>query len=196
MSFWDLEDGESAATGDKEYQAETGGFRIIPDGSSVLAIIDEAAWEDDDGNEFIKLRWSVQAPDDFENVKIFHKLWVTDDDPRAKDGKAAAKKRDSAKKMLAAIDANAGGKLARKASRPGDDDLMLALANKPMVITVKVWEMETNTGSMSGNWICAVSPKTKPVNVTDAAVPASGGAKRGESKRGFDDDLDSDEIPF
>lgn len=194
MSFWDLDDGESAVTGEKEYQAPTGGFKLIPDGSSVLAMIDEAEWaKDQDDNEYISLRWSVMEPEDYANGKIFQKLWVTDDDPRAKDGKASAKKRDNAKKMLAAIDANAGGKLARKANRPTDDDLMLALANKPMVITVKVWEMEGRDGPMSGNWICACAPKTKGVNITDAAVPVS--AKRGETKRPADD-LDADEIPF
>lgn len=192
MSFWDLDDGESAATGDKEFQSPTGGFKLIPDGSSVMALIDEAEWaQDQDNNEYISLRWSVLDPEDYANVKIFHKLWVTDDDPRAKDEKAATKKRDNAKRMLAAIDANAGGKLSRKAQRPSDDDLMLALANKPMVISVKVWEMEGRDGPMSGNWICAVSPKTKAVNVTDAPLP-----KRGETKKPFDDGLDDDEIPF
>ena len=192
-NFWDMADGESAATGEKEYQSPTGGFKIIPDGSSVLAMIDEAGWETDDANnEFIKLRWSVLEPEEFANGKIAQKMWVTDDDPNAKDDKAATKKRDNAKKMLAAIDANAGGKLSRKAARPEDDDLMLALANKPMVITVKVWEMEGRDGkSMSGNWVCAVSPKTKGVNVTDAPVPA----KR-ETKKPFDDGFDDDEIPF
>ena len=75
-------------------------------------------------------------------------------------------------------------------TRETDDDLMLALANKPMVITVKVWEMEGRDGPMSGNWICAVSPKSKAVHVTDAPVPA-----RGDSRKPADD-LDDDEIPF
>lgn len=195
MSFWDLSDGETAATGEKEYEQATGNLDPIPDGSSVMAIIDEAKWSEtrDRDAEFISLRWSVMEPAEFANRKIFQKLWVTDDDPNTSDAAKMEKKRDKAKRMLAAIDANCGGKLAKKAARPTDDDLALALTNKPMVIKCMVWEMKGTDGTMnSGNWIAAVAPRTKGIDVKAAKAPA---AKSSSTASSFADDLDSD-IPF
>lgn len=197
MSFWDLDDGTSAVTGEKEYVQETGGFDPIPDGSNVMAVIEEAKWDTvRNGNEeFISLRWSVEAPEQFLNRKIFQKLWVTDDDPNAKDASKAKAKRDKAKRMLAAIDANCGGKLAKTPRKPTDDDLALALTMKPMVIKCMVWEIKDGDGKTnSGNWISAVFPKSKGVAVADA--PAGAAPKKADSKAGgFADDFDED-IPY
>jgi hypothetical protein len=194
MSFWDLDDGTSAVTGEKEYVQDTGNFDPIPDGSNVMAVIDEAKWDTvRNGNEeFISLRWSVEAPEQFLNRKIFQKLWVTDDDPNAKDAAKAKAKRDKAKRMLAAIDANCGGKLAKTPRKPTNDDLALALTMKPMVIKCMVWEMKDGDGKTnSGNWISAVFPKSKGVEVKESATPKKPETKAG----GFADDLD-DDIPF
>jgi len=186
MSFWDLSDGETAATGEKEYEQATGNLDPIPDGSSVMAIIDEAKWSEtrDRDAEFISLRWSVMEPAEFANRKVFQKLWVTDDDPNTSDAAKMEKKRDKAKRMLAAIDANCGGKLAKKAARPTDDDLALALTNRPMIIKCMVWEM----GDNSGNWIAAVSPKAKGVSVAETKAPAKKAAPVS--------DVDDDDVPF
>lgn len=191
MGFWDLSDGETANTGEKEYEQETGNLDPIPDGSSVLAIIDEAKWQEtrDRDAEFISLRWSVMEPAEYVNRKVFQKLWVTDDDPNAKDAEKAAKKRDKAKRMLAAIDANAGGKLSKVPRRPSDDDLALALTNRPMIIKCMVWEMKGSDGTMnSGNWIAAVSPKAKGVSMTEAKALARKAAPV--------PDVDDDDVPF
>ena len=195
MGFWDLSDGETANTGEKEYEQETGNLDPIPDGSSVMAIIDEAKWQEtrDRDAEFISLRWSVMEPAEYANRKVFQKLWVTDDDPNAKDADKAAKKRDKAKRMLAAIDANAGGKLSKVPRRPSDDDLALALTNRPMIIKCMVWEM----GDNKGNWIAAVSPKSKGVDVKAAKVATGGGGKSMSGTRNvIADDVDDDDIPF
>jgi len=186
MGFWDLSDGESANTGEKEYEQETGNLSPIPDGSSVLALIYEAKWNEtrDEQAEHISLRWSVIEPAEFANRKVSQKLWVTDDDPNVKDAAKMEKKRDKAKRMLAAIDANCGGKLAKKAARPTDDDLALALTNRPMIIKCMVWEM----GDNSGNWIAAVSPKSKGVSMAETKAPAKKAAPVS--------DVDDDDVPF
>lgn len=187
--FWTTSDGE-AIESTKEFDGGGGGFELIPDGSSVLAMPDEAGWEENkDGDRFIKIRWNVVKPEEFANRKVFHKLWVLDDDPNAKD---PAKKRDKAKMMLAAIDANAGGKLAAKGKMPTDDDLALALINKPMVI--RVHEYEGQNGGNAGNWVAAIMPKTHELKI--------GKLKYGEAKKPYgvtnsrgSDDMD-DEVPF
>jgi len=187
MSFWSTSDGESVkdnSTG--EFDAGGGNNEPIPDGTSVLAMPDEAGWKEDrNGVEHLGIRWTILKPEAYQNRKIFHKLFVSDDDPRAKD---AAKKKDKALRMLAAIDKNAGGKLGKKDGRPTSDEIALALINKQMVIRLGVWEMDGDNGPMSGNWVQSVSPKSADI---------SEGPKKAAPKRTpiIEDDLD-DDVPF
>jgi hypothetical protein len=192
MSFWNLSDGGSAADTGADYEIPGGNLDPIPDGSSVLAMIDEAKWDDKDGADYISLRWSVLSPDEYKNRKVFQKLWVTDDDPSAKDEDKAAKKRDKARRMLAAIDANAGGKLTKKEGIPTDETLTVCLTNKPMIIRVAVWAIkDRETGdTISGNWVQAVAPKSKGIDVKPATAPKA--QTRGAQSAGVEDD----EIPF
>jgi hypothetical protein len=178
MSFWDLSDGEDVTQTGGQFEVGGGSMQPIPNDTSCIAFIDEAKWDATrDGQEFISLRWSVVGPADYKNRKIFQKLWVTDADPRARD---ADKKRDKAKRMLAAIDTNAGGKLMAKAGKPTDESLTICLTNKPMQIKVMVWEMTNDsTGEKSsGNWIAAVSPKGSVAAAAPKAVKKA--AEEGE----------------
>ena len=199
MGFWNLSDGDNAAKTGTEYEIPGGNMDPIPEGSSVLAMVDEAKWATTQNNaeEYVSLRWTVLAPDEFKNRKVFQKLWVTDHDPNAKDHAKAIAKTDKARKMLAAVDANAGGKLTAKDAKPSSDDLAMALQDKPMVITLGVWE--SNTGGNGGNWVMAVAPKSKELKTGTAKAASrpkgnfgSGGAYAGGAGRS---DMD-DEIPF
>lgn len=198
MSFWDLTDGGSATDTGTDFEIPSGNLEPIPDGSSVLAMIDEAKWDEtrDRDAQFISLRWTVLSPDEYKNRKIFQKLWVTDDDPNAKDAGKAAKKRDKARRMLAAIDANAGGKLTRKPGTPTDDDLTSCLTNKPMIVKAMEWSMpdrERHGEFIRGNWISAVAPKSKGIDVKEAkSAPTKDAARGGAPAGGVMDD----DIPF
>ena len=189
--FWNLSDGEDAAKTGAEYEIPGGNMDPIPAGSSVLAMIDEAKWDhtQNDAEEYISLRWTVLAPEEYKNRKVFHKLWVTDHDPNAKDTAKAIAKTDKARKMLAAVDANAGGKLTAKDAKPSSDDLAMALMDKPMVITLGLWEMAGN----SGNWVMAVAPKNKTLKIGDKAPAKKSGGNPLDFNRRADVD---DEIPF
>ena len=207
MSFWNLSDGEdvkSNTTG--EFDQGGGRMEVIPDNTSVLAAIDEAKWDrTQDQDRFISLRWNVLAPEEFKNRKIFQKVWVLDPKPNTKPEKVD-QVRDKAKRMLAAIDMNAGGKLLAKGEMPTDESLTSCLTNKPMVIKVMVWEMPDRQtgGTAQGNWVGAVSPKSSPVSTQEeieknaAAMakrpPATGGGMGG-GRGGSRSDMD-DEIPF
>jgi hypothetical protein len=215
MSFWDLSDSSSAAKTGTEYEVPGGNLDPIPDGSSVLAVVDQAKWQTKDANDpsspaYIELRWSILAPDQYKNRKIFHKLWVTDFDPSAKDVKKATEKRDKARRMLAAVDANAGGKLTQNTGIPNDDALAFALLNKPMTITLMTWEISDSRGTASGNWLSAVAPKAKGVDVKPPKAKAAsrprddfgagggygdGGAANYGARTGAGA-IDDDEIPF
>ena len=194
MSFWDLSDGGNAAeSASEEYEIPSG--RTIPDGSSVLAMIDEAKWDEKNGAKYVSLRWSVLSPDEYKNRKVFQKLWVLDDDPSSKDEAKAAKKRDKARRMMAAIDANAGGKLTRKPGMPTDETLTQCLTNKPMVIKCMEWSIDDNqTGeTIRGNWISAVAPKSKGIDVKEAKPSV----QRPKAQGNVDHrPIDDDDLPF
>lgn len=194
MSFWSLSTGETVKP-ETEYEAPQGGdLSPIPDGTDVMAYIDEAKWDKKGEAEYISLRWRVAKPEVYKNRVVFHKLWVMGDNPDAKDIEKAKKQGDNAKKMLSAIDANAGGQLIKVKGIPADEDLQRCLMNKFMVIKLKVWEMTGNNGEkMSGNWICAISSKekgvaevTKPAAAEKPFDPVANGTSR----------YDDDSIPF
>jgi hypothetical protein len=193
-NFWNTSDGELATQTTGTYEAPTGNSDPIPDGSSVKAVIGSAQWKsprDNDSVEYVELEWSVVEPAEYVNRKVWTKLWIDDLDPSAseKDEAKAIKKRDSHKRMLAAIDANAGGKLAKRGVRPTDSDLALALMQRPMIIKVKEWAI----GDAKGNWVCAVSSaKGGAVNIAEAA-PKKAAPKPATGSAFYDDDSD---IPF
>ena len=192
MSFWDLSDGETAKDTGEDFEIPSGNIDPIPDGSSVLAMIDEAKWDERDGADYISLRWTVLSPDEYKNRKVFQKLWVTDDDPNAKDSDKAARKRDKAKRMLFAIDTNAGGKLGKKSGTPTDDDLTMCLTNRPMVIKCMIWVMPDRDQpgqTIEGNWIAAVAPKSKGIDVKPAKPRQSPSVQSGALD-------ESEDIPF
>lgn len=205
--FWGLSEGGSAAdNASSEFDAGGGNMQPIPSDTNVLAAIDEAKWsKNQKGDEFISLRWTVIAPEDFANRKIFQKLWVTDFDPSvlAKGEDKALAKRDKAKRMLAAIDTNAGGKLLAKPVMPTDESMTLHLTNKPMIVKVMVWEMtDRMTGDVArGNWVGAVSSKAngKVSSPDEIAKSKSEMAHHQKSSAGAaargNRDLD-DSIPF
>lgn len=197
MGFWDLSDGENAKDTGKEYEAPGGNMEPIPNNTDLMAFIEAVKWDTArNGDErFISIKWRVTDPETYANRVVFQKVWAGPDlDPSAKDRNKAVEKQDRARRMLASIDANCGGKLMQSNDMPTDDAMALALCNKSMVIKVMLWEMadRDNPGEkIRGNWVSAVKPKTAGLQSTGDAPkpkPASGG-----TGGGFDLD---DEIPF
>ena len=205
--FWGLSEGGSAAeNATSEFDAGGGNMDVIPPETNVLAAIDEAKWsKNQKGDEFISLRWAIMFPEEFANRKVFQKVWVTDFDPSvlAKGEDKAIAKRDKAKRMLAAIDTNAGGKLLAKPIMPTDESMTLHLTNKPMIIKVMVWEIiDRMTGDVAtGNWIGAVASKANvKVSTPEEIAQNRAQMKNHQSKAAgaaakSSRDLD-DEIPF
>lgn len=157
MSFWNID-----KPTDGNFETGGGDMTPIPKNTSVLAAPDEAKWDEYEGDRFISIRWAIMAPAEYKNRKIFQKIRVEDSDP---------KKQEKAKRMLAAIDANAGGKLMAAGEEPTDKSLTVALCNKPMVLKLQVWEMEINGEERSGNWISAVSPRQGSPKKEEAPAP-------------------------
>lgn len=180
MSFWDLSDGGKA----KSETTYAGSGEPIPDNTNVIAFAEKAEWANfyQSEDQHVNIQWRVTKPEAYKNRVIFQKLDVYGKDPRAKDPQ---KKSDNAKRMLAAIDANAGGQLATVEGAPSSEDLTRYLTNKFMTLKVMKWEMDGDDGqTRSGNWIAAVSPKG------DVAEPVVQQQSQESSS------VDDDEIPF
>lgn len=159
MSFFTTSTGENAAaTATGEFNAGGGDFAPIPKDTRVLAMCDEAKISEYQGQSYINLKWSIAQPKEYKGRVIFQKI---------KCWEADASKRDKALRMLAAIDANAGGKLAASGAEPTDLSLQTSLTAKPMVLKLGVWDIDGKTG----NWVQEVS-KHQPKPGTAAPAPA------------------------
>jgi len=170
MSFWQTSEGKSAtteATGKFEASAS---YELIPDGTTALAIITKPSIEQYNGDEYINVEWTVAKPEAYKNRKIFQKVRVWDNNP---------KKADKAKAMLANIDKNAGGKLAKLDKDPTNESLAV-LTGKTMLIKILIWSIDDKTG----NYIGAVSPRT-----TEEATPAP-------TPKSVEIDDDNFDVPF
>lgn len=189
-NFWSLSDNSDAKTTTGAFETGGGTIEPIPANTSCLAAIDEAKLDDYNGDQYISLRWTVLQPTAYANRKIFQKVRVWESDP---------KKADKAKRMLAAIDANAGGKLIAAGKEPNDASLTAALVNKPMVIKLQVWEITKEDGTTGkGNWVCAVSPRSAAQPAQPSVVASDAPATQPQTQPqataaslgvSFDDDI-------
>lgn len=160
MSFWSMSDGN-------QVEAKTsydGASAPIPENTGLLAAIEEAKWDTSEyvDGKFVNLKWRVAGPDTYKGRVIFQKIKVF----------TAGDTGDKAKRMLAAIDANAGGKLMASGQEPDDMALMSALVGKMMAVKVGIWKQDDGS---TGNWVKAVAPaKQKPepkVEEFDGDIP-------------------------
>lgn len=184
MSFWNSVDGSSVKQDGGTFEMGGDALAPIPGDTSVLAIAEEAKNNEYQGDEYINVKWRISKPAEYANRVIFQKIRAYDSD---------ATKADKAKRMLAAIAANAGGGLFSTMEQRGEErpsDMSLAqICNRPMVLKLGIWELEDK--SKSGNWIKAVSPSK-----SGAAAPAAAPKPAAKPKPapapaadGFDDDI-------
>lgn len=178
-NFWATSDGSSAQKTEGKFEMGGGDIPPIPDGTSVLAIAEEAKNDEHNDLKFIKVKWRVSKPAEYANRVIYQKVQVYEKD---------AAKADKAKRMLAAIASNAGGGLfssmeQRQETMPSDMSLA-QLCNRPMVLKMGVWELDDK--SKSGNWVQAVAPAN-----AGAAAPVAAPAPAPAASS-----INLDDIPF
>lgn len=196
MGFWELSDGDSAKDTGADYDTGNGDQGPIPNGSWVVAEITDAKWHAfDDGARFVDLFWKVEQPSDYAGRRQAQKLWVDDLSPNVlskENGEVkAVRKRDKDRRLLAAIDANAKGKLI-KTEDFDSDDLAVALVGAQMGIKMMV--IAGDRGEL--NFIAAVRPAKQGHEIAPDKAPRparkpAAGAKPTPPGRDFDD-----EIPF
>ncbi len=167
MSFWNLSDNSTIET---TGSFEMGGdIPLIPKDTEVLALIEEATIKDgfNNGPQEIKLRWDVLKPEDLKGRKVFQTLRVYDTDTA---------KADKAKRMLANIDVNAGGKLMASGQAPSQENLLGCLGMKPMLLKIGIYDMPKDDGTRNtGNWVQSVASKDSvPQPVQQVQAPTQG----------------------
>lgn len=173
MGFWNLSDGKVVES-KSEFELG-GGFEVIPDGSRVLAAVEECKDDQWEGERFFNLKWRI-LEGEYKNRIIFQKLKVFS--PKEKQ-------RDNAITMLAAIDANAGGKLMASGKEPTDFAIASALANRPMILLLRVWESEDK--QKTGNYVAGVFSRQQK----KASPAPKQSAQSNEPPMDF-----SDDVPF
>lgn len=177
MSFWKLSTGSEVET-KTDFELGGGGFAPIPDGTRVLSAVEECKEDEYEGEKYFSLKWRI-LDGEYKNRIIFQKLKVFSEKER---------QRDNAVTMLAAIDANAGGKLMSSGKEPTAMAIASALANRPMILLLKVWESDDK--SKSGNYVAGVfgrqQTKASPAPAKKSAPAAS---QTSETPVEFDDDI-------
>lgn len=169
MSFFNLSTGTNATENNVgTFESGGGVMEPIPANTSVLATCEEAKIDTYEGESQINIRWRVAKPEEHKNRVIFQRVRCWDNDPN---------KRDRAIMMLAAIDANAGGKLAATGAEPTAFSLQQSLVGHPMILRLDVWDLNGKTG----NWVQAVSPAKQQAPMQQAATTPN---------------LDDSDIPF
>jgi len=192
MSFWNLNDGSSVEN-NGAFEMGGGDIEPIPGNTGCIAAIEEAKWDEYNEDRFISLKWRVMKPDEFAKRVIFQKVKVFGTS-RDKDPQATA---DKAKRMLAAVDQNAGGKLMKVQGEPSDTDLMTALVGKVMAIKVQIWELDKDDNGQvipkedrkRGNWISAVAPAKGAAAKLKPAAPAPKPEPVADEVDDFDDNI-------
>lgn len=171
MGFWNLSDGK-AVESKSEFELD-GGFEVIPDGSRVLAAVEECKDDQWEGERFFNLKWRI-LEGEYKNRIIFQKLKVFS---------SKEKQRDNAITMLAAIDANAGGKLMASGKEPTDLAIASALANRPMILLLRVWESDDK--QKTGNYVAGVFGRQQ----TKATPAPKQSASSNEPPMDFEEDV-------
>lgn len=197
-NFWWTSDGsDTRETATGSYESGGGGYELIPEKTGCLVDITNAAWKGEEGQRKISVEFTIRRPEQLAGRKMWKALWVMDLSPytlRDKGKGEAITERDKHKAILSNIDKMCGGKLSKNGRVPDDDDLALALVNKPASIRIMV--MTPKTGDPF-NYISEIKPKGD-IEPTVFAKTGGGGSQARRRPDPIDDDFadDGEDIPF
>lgn len=172
------------STGDYE---QKGGGTVIPEGTRVLATVEEIKTQTFDGSshESLNLKWRVEEPEEYNNRVFFQTIKNNGDDPLSqyynKDKQEGKIK--SAQNMFAAIDANAGGNIKKLMRKPTDEELT------KYIVAAKMW---VHMGVYNNKQIIRGVSAFRDI---DAPSKQAANAKATTAKDSVADDSEMD-IPF
>ena len=116
----------------------------IPDGTTAMAVIDDANWNEYQGEQKIRLKWLI-AGGEFDGRTVVQNLKVKD----SKDSVV-----NKAMQMIAFLNNRTNRKLP-ESRYPNDEELASSLIGVKAAIKIKIW---TKKGD-SGNYVAALGDK-------------------------------------
>ena len=123
------------STGDYE---QKGGGTVIPEGTRVLATIEEIKTQTFDGSrhESLNLKWRIEEPEEYNNLVFYQTIKINGSDPLSQyyDESKQEKQIKAAFAMFSAIDKNAGGYLKKLMRKPTEQELCHILDAKMWVL--------------------------------------------------------------
>ena len=122
------------STGDYE---QKGGGSVIPEGTRVLASVEEIKTQTFDGSthESLNLKWRVEEPEEYNNRVFYQTIKINGSDPQSQyyDESKQEKQIKAAFAMFSAIDKNAGGIIGKLMRKPTDAELT------QHIVAAKMW---------------------------------------------------------
>jgi len=128
------------STGDYE---QKGGVTLIPEGTRVLATIEDIKTQTFEGSshESLNLKWRVEEPEEYNNRVFYQTIRINGSDPFGQyyDESKQEKQIKDAFAMLSAIDKNAGGNIMKLMRKPTDDELSQFMVSAKMWVLLGVY---------------------------------------------------------
>lgn len=192
------------STGDYE---QKGGGPVIPDGTRVLASVEEIKTQTFDGSshESLNLKWRVEEPEEYNNRVFYQTIKINGSDPQSQyyDESKQEKQIKAAFAMFSAIDKNAGGNIGKLMRKPTEQELFNYIVDAKMWVLLGVYNNKQLVRGVSA-FKDIDEPSKQAANgiasaFSDAKIPASKQAvnatapKTPENQVGADME---DDIPF
>ena len=154
---WEELAGENS---DGEYKQKTG-FDPLPEGTRVLQTLEEIKLDSFQGSdhEHLNIKWRIEAPEEFNNRVYFQSIYINGSDPTSPyyDESKQDKNFNDARRMLFAIDYNAGKKIAALKREPTQEELQEFLIGARMMAVLGV----SKTGKQVVRGISGIDPAAK-----------------------------------
>lgn len=170
-----------------EYE-QKGGGTLIPEGTRVLATIEEIKTQTFDGSthESLNLKWRVEEPEEYNNRVFYQTIRINGSDPFGQyyDESKQEKQIKDAFAMLSAIDKNSGGNIMKLMRKPTDAELSQFMVAAKMWVLLGVYNNKQLVRGVSA-FKDIDAPSKQAVNATSPKTPAN--------QVGADD---VDDIPF
>ena len=173
------------STGDYE---QKGGGPVIPEGTRVLASVEEIKTQTFDGSshESLNLKWRVEEPEEYNNRVFFQTININGSCQLSQyyDESKQEKKIKDAFRMLSAIDKNACGNISKLMRKPTDAELTQHIVAAKMWVNLGVYNNKQIVRGVSA-FMGVEEPSKQATNATAPKTPAN--------QVGADD---IDDIPF
>ncbi len=166
------------STGDYE---QKGGGPVIPEGTRVLASVEEIKTQTFDGSshESLNLKWRIEEPEEYNNRVFFQTIKINGSDPLSQyyDESKQEKQIKAAFTMFSAIDKNAGGNISKLMRKPTDSELTQYIVAAKMWVHLGVYNNKQIVRGVSA-FLDVEEPSKQAVNgiasaFSDAKIPAS-----------------------